>query len=228
MGLARTIAIAAVLALTMGAGTSGLSGMALAAEDQGVAVQGRVIPLPLPVRSGAMTEVEASQMLRSEGYEVVESGRTLLGRIRIVADGPLGRREIVLHPGDGRVLRDIVTEAPPSAAVSGTVVEVAPVVPQSPTAAADPAASATAPQSPATANPAAPGEAPAAPTSDAPAPAASAPVAPTPVAPTPVAPAPVAPALPQAAATEAVDPGVVGPEPAAAAQADPATEGAGL
>ena len=156
MGLARTIATAALVAGCLGLGLAVLPGSALAAEEQGVATQGRIIPLPLPVRSGTMTEGEASQMLRAEGYEVVQSGRTLLGRIRIVAEGPQGRREIVLHPGDGRVLRDIVTDAPSSAAGgSSAVVEVVPTAPQTAPVVAEPVATGSVPPPPPAAPPAA-------------------------------------------------------------------------
>lgn len=171
MGLARTIATAAVLAGCLGLGLAVLPGSALAAEDQGVATEGRLIPLPLPVRSGTMTEGEASRMLLDEGFEVVQSGRTLLGRIRIVAEGPQGRREIVLHPGDGRVLRDILTEAPPSATTrDAVIVEVVPAAPQNAPQAADPVAAGSVPQTPPAAPPVAtaPASAPVAPPAAAP------------------------------------------------------------
>lgn len=205
MSLSRTIAKAALLAGSLCAAATALPTIASAAEDQDVATQGRVIPLPLQVRSGAMTEGEASDMLKAEGYEVVQSGRTLLGRIRIVADGPQGRREIVLHPGDGRVLRDITTEAAPSQTAGGGAAAVAPAAPLT----AEPMAVGTAPQTSPAAGVAAP------------APASSAPAPTLPAAPTPASPQ-------EASASAGVDRGEGGPAPEAAARAHEAAEGAGL
>ena len=45
--------------------------------------------------------------LRREGFTQIDTSRTLLGRTRIVASGPAGTREIVVHPGTGEVLRDV-------------------------------------------------------------------------------------------------------------------------
>lgn len=41
------------------------------------------------------------------GFTRIETGRTFLGRTRIVATGPDGQREIVVHPRTGEVLRDV-------------------------------------------------------------------------------------------------------------------------
>ena len=46
------------------------------------------------------------QSLRREGYTRIEIGRTWLGRTRIIATGGPGRREIVVQPATGEVLRD--------------------------------------------------------------------------------------------------------------------------
>ena len=46
------------------------------------------------------------QSLRREGYTRIEIGRTWLGRTRIIASGGPGRREIVVQPATGEVLRD--------------------------------------------------------------------------------------------------------------------------
>ena len=46
--------------------------------------------------------------LRQDGYEQITVTTTLLGRIRIVADGAMGQREIVLNPRTGEVLRDVL------------------------------------------------------------------------------------------------------------------------
>lgn len=45
--------------------------------------------------------------LRAEGYGRITVSRTLLGRLRIVAVRPGGRREIILNPRTGEVLRDV-------------------------------------------------------------------------------------------------------------------------
>ena len=44
--------------------------------------------------------------LEAQGFEIRSVRRTLLGRTRIVAESPEGRREIVLNPRNGLVLRD--------------------------------------------------------------------------------------------------------------------------
>ncbi|NAZ35963.1 hypothetical protein [Rubellimicrobium sp. CFH 75288] len=44
--------------------------------------------------------------LREQGYVQFEVTRTLLGRIRVVASGPPGWREIVFSPATGEILRD--------------------------------------------------------------------------------------------------------------------------
>ena len=44
--------------------------------------------------------------LRDEGFSDIKITRTLLGRIRIVATGPNGAREIVFNPSNNAILRD--------------------------------------------------------------------------------------------------------------------------
>ena len=44
--------------------------------------------------------------LRAQGFGTVEVSRTLLGRSRIVARSPALRREIVVNPNTGHILRD--------------------------------------------------------------------------------------------------------------------------
>lgn len=46
------------------------------------------------------------RQLRAQGYRNIRVQRTWLGRVRIVADSRLGRREIVLNPSTGAILRD--------------------------------------------------------------------------------------------------------------------------
>jgi hypothetical protein len=49
-------------------------------------------------------DVEAA--LIAQGYEIVNVGRTWLGRLRLVAENDEIRREIVINPTTGEVLRD--------------------------------------------------------------------------------------------------------------------------
>ena len=44
--------------------------------------------------------------LRAQGYMIVEQGYTFLGRLRVVAENGEIRREIVVNPGTGEILRD--------------------------------------------------------------------------------------------------------------------------
>lgn len=45
--------------------------------------------------------------LRSQGYTRISLERTLLGRVRILATGPGSRREIIVDPRTGEILRDL-------------------------------------------------------------------------------------------------------------------------
>jgi hypothetical protein len=45
--------------------------------------------------------------LEAEGYTRIETRRTWLGRVQIEARGEPGRREIVLNPHTGEILRDL-------------------------------------------------------------------------------------------------------------------------
>ena len=49
--------------------------------------------------------------LADQGYSNFKIGATLLGRIRIVADSANGRREIILNPKTGEILRDVFIDA---------------------------------------------------------------------------------------------------------------------
>lgn len=60
--------------------------------------------------ANAFSEDEAKAMLQAEGFVVIDTHRTWLGRIVITAEGKAGTREIVLHPFDGQVLRDVIVE----------------------------------------------------------------------------------------------------------------------
>lgn len=47
--------------------------------------------------------------MQAEGYTQITLSRTLLGRRRIVATGPAGLREVVVHLSTDEVLRDAFT-----------------------------------------------------------------------------------------------------------------------
>lgn len=64
-----------------------------------------ILGLALPVGAATIEERIAAE-LRAQGYEILEENRTLLGRLRIVAENDQVRREIVLNPGTGEILRD--------------------------------------------------------------------------------------------------------------------------
>ena len=49
--------------------------------------------------------------LRGQGYRQINVERTLLGRVRIVAERRGGSREIILNPRTGEILRDVVVAA---------------------------------------------------------------------------------------------------------------------
>lgn len=51
-------------------------------------------------------EQRVIRQLEAQGYERITVGRTLLGRVRFRAQGPEGRREIVIDPRTGVILRD--------------------------------------------------------------------------------------------------------------------------
>lgn len=60
----------------------------------------------------ALTFAErVERQLRAEGFENITISRTLLGRTRILALGPLGSREIIIDPRNGQVLRDFWVRA---------------------------------------------------------------------------------------------------------------------
>ncbi len=55
--------------------------------------------------------------LQAQGFVEFEVSHTLLGRLRIVAVGPEYRREIVVNPNSGEILRDYITRIDGSTAV---------------------------------------------------------------------------------------------------------------
>jgi hypothetical protein len=50
--------------------------------------------------------------LQAQGYVILEQGYTFLGRLRIVAQNDEIRREIVVNPGTGEILRDYAVMLP--------------------------------------------------------------------------------------------------------------------
>lgn len=74
------------------------------------------------VRIAARGEAEIIAALEAQGFAVVETGRTLLGRIRITAEGEAGTREVILHQRTGEVLRDVIFERAGDGAKAGATV----------------------------------------------------------------------------------------------------------
>ena len=64
-----------------------------------------ILGMALPVGAATIEERIAAE-LRVQGFEIVETNRTWLGRLRILAENAEIRREIVLNPGTGEILRD--------------------------------------------------------------------------------------------------------------------------
>ncbi len=68
-----------------------------------------VTPVVAETRDSVIAE------LSSEGYSEIRISRTWLGRLRFVATGPDGQREIVLNPASGEIMRDYTSKAEPPA-----------------------------------------------------------------------------------------------------------------
>lgn len=87
--------------------------------------------IPAMVSAQAVTKDQVISDLTGEGFMVVDTGTTLLGRIRITALGPDGTREVVLNPRNGKVLRDtIIEDAPERQPETATSAKVEPVATQ--------------------------------------------------------------------------------------------------
>lgn len=63
-----------------------------------------------PVSGQSLRESVIAQ-LAGQGFARITVSRTLLGRMRFVAENELYRREIVINPSTGEVLRDYLVEA---------------------------------------------------------------------------------------------------------------------
>ena len=55
---------------------------------------------------GQSAQDQIVEQLQEQGYRRIRINRTLLGRTRILADGAGRRREIVINPSTGAILRD--------------------------------------------------------------------------------------------------------------------------
>ncbi len=61
---------------------------------------------PLLAHAGSIVDKILPQ-LESQGFDRVEISKTWLGRTRIIATAPGSRREIILNPRTGEILRDL-------------------------------------------------------------------------------------------------------------------------
>jgi len=52
-----------------------------------------------------------AEQLKAQGYSDIDVSRTWLGRARIVGENDAQRREIVVNPRTGEILRDVVTSS---------------------------------------------------------------------------------------------------------------------
>jgi len=72
---------------------------------------GALSMLVTATQAGAQTVADrVIEQLKRKGYTRITIGRTLLGRVRIVATGTAGRREIILNPSTGAILRDYLDQ----------------------------------------------------------------------------------------------------------------------
>lgn len=71
---------------------------------------------PLVATEHRITPEMVSTALEGQGYQVVSSTRTLLGRVRFVASKDLIWREVVLDLSTGQILRDYAVEFGPNEA----------------------------------------------------------------------------------------------------------------
>lgn len=73
-----------------------------------------------PALARTVTERVARDLSR-QGFTRVDITRTLLGRDRVVATGPEGRREVIVNPRTGEILRDLWTPSGNSQGGSGLI-----------------------------------------------------------------------------------------------------------
>lgn len=72
--------------------------------------------LAAPLQAAIAPEDKVFRSVREQGYRIIYRERTWLGRIRILAVKGDYLREVVIGPGTGEVLRDLVVEVPGLAA----------------------------------------------------------------------------------------------------------------
>lgn len=70
-----------------------------------IAIVGACILLAGPAVADVQDDIV--RQLQSMGFSQVEVSRTLLGRVRITAEGADGSREIIVNPMTGEILRDL-------------------------------------------------------------------------------------------------------------------------
>lgn len=73
-----------------------------------------------PGLARSVTERVARDLSR-QGFTSIEISRTLLGRDRVVATGPDGRREVIVNPRTGEILRDLWTPSDSASGGSGLI-----------------------------------------------------------------------------------------------------------
>lgn len=76
------------------------------------------VVIGFPATADSLTDSIARQ-LRDQGYRNISISRTFLGRTRIVATSPTSRREIILNPRTGEILRDLWTQTENGASGEG-------------------------------------------------------------------------------------------------------------
>jgi len=82
------------------------------------------VAIPIATQANANPFSDAMVLqLKKQGYDEIRVGRTLLGRIRIVAISPDNLREMIVHPITGEILRDysrrIIRADEPEGSVNG-------------------------------------------------------------------------------------------------------------
>lgn len=76
----------------------------MAGKAFGIAIAGMVLATAAHAQDFAATIVSE---LRAQGFREIETEQTWLGRTKIVASGTDGKREIVVNPNTGEILRDL-------------------------------------------------------------------------------------------------------------------------
>lgn len=76
----------------------------MAGKAFGLAIAGMLLATAAHAQDFAATIVSE---LRAQGFREIETEQTWLGRTKIVASGTDGKREIVVNPNTGEILRDL-------------------------------------------------------------------------------------------------------------------------